>query len=90
MPQLSRDELEKVNSDFVNTLQKMRTEHDPIDMVRARILDEKWASEDDLKKIDRAVKDTVSAAAEFAQESPEPHPDELWTDIYAPVGEGAR
>ncbi len=71
-------------------VQKMRTEHDPIDMVRARILDEKWASEDDLKKIDRAVKDTVSAAAEFAQESPEPHPDELWTDIYAPVGEGAR
>ncbi len=71
-------------------VQKMRTEHDPIDMVRARILENKWASEDDLKKIDRAVKDEVSSAAEFAQESPEPHPDELWTDIYAPVDGGAR
>jgi len=67
-------------------VQKMRAEHDPIDMVRARILDGKWASEDDLKKIDREIKDIVSAAAEFAQESPEPDPKELWTDIYAEGG----
>ncbi len=71
-------------------VQKMRAEHDPIDMVRARILDEKWATEDDLKKIDREIKDEVSAAAEFAQESPEPDPRELWTDIYAPLEGGAR
>ncbi|MEQ8745299.1 pyruvate dehydrogenase (acetyl-transferring) E1 component subunit alpha [Pyruvatibacter sp.] len=71
-------------------VKKMRTDHDPIDMVRARILDKGWATEDDLKKTDREVKDIVSAAAEFAQESPEPHPDELWTDIYAPAEEGAR
>ena len=71
-------------------VQKMRTDHDPIDLVRKRILDADWASEDDLKKIDREIKDTVSAAAEFAQESPEPDPKELWTDIYAPLKGGAN
>ncbi len=31
---------------------KVRTEHDPIEQVRKRLLDKKWASEDELKKID--------------------------------------
>ena len=29
------------------------------------------------------MKDIVTAAAEFAQDSPEPDPAELWTDVYA-------
>ncbi|MGE0722797.1 MAG: pyruvate dehydrogenase (acetyl-transferring) E1 component subunit alpha [Alphaproteobacteria bacterium] len=60
---------------------KMRSEHDPIDRLRAQLLDNKWAKEDALKTIDREVKDVVTAAAEFAQESPEPDPSELWTDV---------
>ncbi len=60
---------------------KMRTERDPIEQVRARLLERGWASEDDLKEIDRKVRDTVSDAAEFAQSEPEPDPSELWTDI---------
>src|SRR3979490_2886113 len=47
-------------------VQKMRTEHDPIEQVRMRILENKLASEDDLKKIDAAVRDIVNEAAEFA------------------------
>src|SRR5437868_7366970 len=31
--------------------EKMRTEHDPIEQVRVRAIDKKWASEDELKKI---------------------------------------
>jgi pyruvate dehydrogenase E1 component alpha subunit len=64
---------------------KMRNEHDPIEQVRKRILDGKLASEDDLKKIDAKVRDTVNAAAEFAQNDPEPDPSELWTDVLLPV-----
>ena len=60
----------------------MRAEHDPIDQVRKRLLDEHGASEDQLKEIDRDVKAIVSDAAEFAQDSPEPDPAELWTDVY--------
>jgi len=60
---------------------KMRTEHDPIDLIRKRLIDGALTTEDALKAIDKEVKDLVTAAAEFAQESPEPDPSELWTDV---------
>ena len=62
-------------------VQKMRSESDPIEQVKARIMDKKWASEDDLKAIDKEVRDIVADAAEFAQTDPEPDVSELWTDI---------
>lgn len=62
-------------------VQKMREEHDPIEQVRKRLLDNKWASEDDLKVIDQEVRVIVSESAEFASSDPEPDPSELWTDI---------
>jgi pyruvate dehydrogenase E1 component alpha subunit len=64
-------------------LQKMRSEHDPIEQVRERLLAKKWASEDDLKAIDKDVRDIVADAADFAQSDPEPDVSELWTDILA-------
>ncbi len=63
-------------------VQKMREEHDPIEQVKRRLLDNKLISEDDLKKIDSEVRAIVTDAAEFAQNDPEPEPSELWTDIY--------
>jgi pyruvate dehydrogenase E1 component alpha subunit len=63
-------------------VQKMRTEHDPIEQVRVRILEKKLGSEDDLKKIDAQVRDLVNEAAEFATNDPEPDVAELWTDVY--------
>ncbi|TKT79371.1 pyruvate dehydrogenase (acetyl-transferring) E1 component subunit alpha [Aquamicrobium sp. LC103] len=62
-------------------VQKMRSEHDPIEQVKARLLEAKWASEDDLKAIDKEVRDIVQDAAEFAQNDAEPDPSELYTDI---------
>jgi pyruvate dehydrogenase E1 component alpha subunit len=61
---------------------KVRTTHDPIDMVRQRVLDKKFAKEEDLKKIDASVRDLVNDAAEFATHDPEPDVSELYTDIY--------
>ncbi len=61
---------------------KVRTTHDPIDMVRHRIVEKKFASEDDLKKVDASVRDYVNDAAEFATHDPEPDVSELYTDIY--------
>ena len=60
---------------------EVREHHDPIDRVRARIIERKFATEDELKKIETDIRDRVVAAAEFAQKSPEPDPSELWTDI---------
>jgi pyruvate dehydrogenase E1 component alpha subunit len=62
-------------------VQKMRTEHDPIEQVRARILDKGLAGEDELKQIDKDVRAIVNEAAEFAQNAPEPDTSELYTDI---------
>jgi pyruvate dehydrogenase E1 component alpha subunit len=64
-------------------VEKVRTDHDPIEQVRQRVLQNKWASEDDLKKIDAKVREVVNEAAEFATHDPEPEPSELYTDIYA-------
>ncbi len=60
---------------------KVRSERDPIDRMRVWLLDENVADEDELKEIDRNIKDIVSDAAEFAQNSPEPDPSELYTDV---------
>jgi pyruvate dehydrogenase E1 component alpha subunit len=62
-------------------VQKMRSEHDPIEQVRERLLEKKWASEDDLKAIEKDIRDQVADAAEFAQNDPEPDASELYTDI---------
>ncbi len=64
-------------------VQKTRQERDPIERLRAALLDQKVVEEAELKAIDRAVKDMVSEAAEFAQNSPEPDPAELYTDVNA-------
>ncbi len=60
---------------------RMRQEHDPIDQLRKKLLDGGQADEAQLKEIDREIKDIVSGATEFAQNSPEPDPSELWTDV---------
>ena len=64
-------------------VEKMKAEKDAIEHVRDLLLTAGLASEDDLKAIDRDIKETVNASAEFAKESPEPALSELWTDIYA-------
>jgi pyruvate dehydrogenase E1 component alpha subunit len=68
---------------------RVRTEQDPIANLRTRLLESGAADEAALKKIDQAVKAVVTEAAEFAEQSPEPDPSELLTDILVadvPVG----
>ncbi|VVT23481.1 Pyruvate dehydrogenase E1 component subunit alpha [Roseovarius sp. EC-HK134] len=64
-------------------VQKMREEKDAIEHVRDLLVSGGHATEEDLKAIDKEIKDVVNASAEFAKESPEPALDELWTDIIA-------
>ena len=60
---------------------QMRKEHDPIDTLRDRLMATGHVDETKLRDIDRDIKAIVTEAAEFAQESPEPDPSELYTDI---------
>ncbi|WP_304231849.1 pyruvate dehydrogenase (acetyl-transferring) E1 component subunit alpha [Jiulongibacter sediminis] len=58
---------------------KMR---DPIELVKARILKDKIATEDELSEIDSKIKDQVAEAVKFAEESPFPDASEAFKDIY--------
>ncbi|CAN5839381.1 pyruvate dehydrogenase (acetyl-transferring) E1 component subunit alpha [soil metagenome] len=60
---------------------KYRNERDPIDHVRKILLDGKMTDEAALKTVDAEIRKVVNDSAEFAQQSPEPDPSELWTDI---------
>ncbi|MEO8881829.1 MAG: pyruvate dehydrogenase (acetyl-transferring) E1 component subunit alpha [Devosia sp.] len=61
----------------------MRAEHDPIEQVKARILERRYGTEESLKAIETEVRAIVTEAADFATAGAEPDPSELWTDIYA-------
>jgi pyruvate dehydrogenase E1 component alpha subunit len=63
-------------------VQEVRTERDPIDRLRKTMLDRAAADEDALKAIDKEIRAIVNEAASFAQDSPEPGPDELYKDVY--------
>lgn len=61
-------------------VQQVRDTHDAIEHVRKLLLDD-GVSEDELKAIDKSVRDEVNAAAEFALADPEPDASELTTDV---------
>ena len=63
-------------------VQETRAERDPIDRLRERMLKEKKADEETFKGIDKEIRAVVNEAAAFAQDSPEPKPEELYTDVY--------
>ena len=66
------------SKDEVDEVKKTR---DPIDHVKM-LLEQAKATEDELKAIDAEIKQIVAEAVQFAQESPEPDPSELYTDVY--------
>ncbi|MFP4097840.1 MAG: pyruvate dehydrogenase (acetyl-transferring) E1 component subunit alpha [Alphaproteobacteria bacterium] len=61
-------------------LTSMKEERDPILNVKALLFD-KDVEEADIKEIDKEIKSIVKDAAAFAQESPEPPAEDLWTDV---------
>ncbi len=63
-------------------VEEKKAKHDPIEHVKKLIIDAGHADEAALKEIDRDIRAIVSESATFAQESPEPDPSELLTDVY--------
>jgi pyruvate dehydrogenase E1 component alpha subunit len=57
-------------------------ENDPIGIYRAHLTKEKIASEKELDVIDDQVEEEVQAAVQFAESSPDPGIEELFTDVY--------
>ena len=61
-------------------VQDYREHKDPIEHA-ARDLAKLGVKEDELKAIDKEIKDIVVEAAKFAEDAPEPEPKELYTDV---------
>ncbi len=66
-------------------VKRMRAERDPIDQVKARILESGLATEDELKQMDKKIRVIVTDAADFAINDVEPDASELWTDVLIEV-----
>ena len=64
-------------------VQRMRAQRDPIEAVRTLLLSQKHSTEEEIKIIDKEIKEIINACAEYAKESREVSAEELWTDIYA-------
>ncbi len=62
-------------------VEDVRSQQDPINTYKEKLLADGMASEDEIKDIDRKIKGVIAEAAEFAQTSPEPDPGELYTDV---------
>jgi pyruvate dehydrogenase E1 component alpha subunit len=57
-------------------------ENDPIGVYRKYLIDKGISTEEELDKQDRHAGDEVLEAVAFAEASPDPEPEELFTDIY--------
>jgi pyruvate dehydrogenase E1 component alpha subunit len=58
-------------------------ERDPIKLFSASLLEEKIIDDTFLEQMDKEVREEVARSVKFAEESPEPPPEDLYTDVYA-------
>jgi pyruvate dehydrogenase E1 component alpha subunit len=58
-------------------------ERDPIKLFTSSLKEAKIVDDKDIEQMEQQVREEVERAVRFADESPEPAPDELYTDIYA-------
>jgi pyruvate dehydrogenase E1 component alpha subunit len=55
---------------------------DPIESAKKKLLEEGWATEEEITAINERVKGQVEEAVQFAEESPWPDDSEVYKDIY--------
>jgi pyruvate dehydrogenase E1 component alpha subunit len=58
-------------------------ERDPIKLFAASLIEEQITDQATLEKLDKEVREEVEDAVRFAEESPLPPPEDLYTDVYA-------
>mmetsp|Transcript_7599 Transcript_7599/g.13770 ORF Transcript_7599/g.13770 Transcript_7599/m.13770 type:complete len:397 (-) Transcript_7599:1040-2230(-) len=63
-------------------ISSIRGSRDPVDRVKARIIDAGWATADELKAVEKEVKKEVDEAVKFSKEAPYPEPEDTFKDVY--------
>jgi len=64
-------------------VQDVKEHYDPIDACKRRIIEAGYCDDAALKAMDKEIKAVVADAVEFAKNSPQPDPAELYTDVLA-------
>lgn len=65
-------------------VQKMRDDHDPITLLRSRLLDANLSTEAELTKTEKTIRQEVEEAAEQAKADSDPDLSVLFEDVYLP------
>jgi pyruvate dehydrogenase E1 component alpha subunit len=58
-------------------------ERDPLKLFSASLRETGTVSDNEFEEMERRVRDVIERSVKFAEESPEPAPEELYTDVYA-------
>jgi pyruvate dehydrogenase E1 component alpha subunit len=62
-----------------------KTHHDPLMLWQKRLIEEGILTEEAAKELDDKAKQEADAAAKFAEESPFPNPEDVFSDVYYEV-----
>ncbi len=65
-------------------------ERDPIKVFAASLKEKELLDDNTMKEIEDRVRGEVERAVQFAEQSPEPAPEEFYTDVYANGSEGLK
>lgn len=63
-------------------VQEVKEKHDPIDNLSKFMLDKKFVTPSFFEELEEKVAEKVKASIDFAENSPEPAEEEMYTDIY--------
>lgn len=66
-------------------IEKYKREHDPIQLFKRRLLEEKVITEEQYEAIDEEAKEEAAASAQFAADSPIPSEASIFEDVYFEV-----
>lgn len=62
-------------------INEVRTNRDPIEIVRKLLLENSWAQESELKEIEKKIRADIEADVEKIKTDPEPTPEDLYSHI---------
>lgn len=62
-------------------INEVRANRDPIELVRRMLLEQSWATEAELKEIEKKIRADIDADVEKIKSDPEPSPEDLYTNV---------
>jgi pyruvate dehydrogenase E1 component alpha subunit len=71
-------------------IETYKANHDPITTWQQQLLEEKLLTEAAIAEIHETVKQEVTAAIAFAEASPWPDPESIFTDVYSQIDQGTH